>query len=105
MATSQRKPQGRGFAANPAVGGRGSRHEALVKGGSPGQPRPADGTPARQTVGFNTVNERLLFAAQLLIGYTVQVQVGGANSSRLGTAVYSVVGKGKLPACSVCSGS
>ena len=71
-----RKPQGGrgGFVPSP---GRGPRPGDASGKGSPAQPTRAavDGAPARQTVGFATVNERLVFAAQLLIGYTVQVQV------------------------------
>ncbi len=59
---SQRKHQGRGFNANPAAGGRGPKPEALAQ-------------PPRQTVGFETVNQRLAFAASILIGYTVRAQV------------------------------
>lgn len=74
----QRKPQGRGYSPNPAAAGRGNKSEQLGRRASPSQAmRPSEISPARQTVGFKTADERLLFAAQLLIGYTVQVQVCG----------------------------
>lgn len=76
----QRKPQGRGYSPNPAAAGRGNKSEQLGRRASPSQAmRPSEISPARQTVGFKTADERLLFAAQLLIGYTVQVQVNSGK--------------------------
>lgn len=68
-------------AAVGARKGTPARGAAAVAGGrGPGGKADASPGPAR-TVGFqpSSVNERLLFASQLLIGYTVQVQVGAQH--------------------------